>query len=68
MDVEGSAWGLSSLSESSIFILKFLVVSQSQVSLFVSCITSIPLQISSENNKKTIYINNNQKFNANCRS
>ena len=52
MDVEGSAWGLSSLSESSIFILKFLVVSQSQVSLFVSCITSISLQISSENNKK----------------
>ena len=44
--------GASHPCQSSIFIIKFLVVSQSQVSLFVSCITSIPPQISSENNKK----------------
>lgn len=48
--------GASHPCQSSIFILKFLVVSQSQVSLFVSCITSIPPQISSENNKKKQFI------------
>jgi hypothetical protein len=70
MDVEGLAQGPSSLSvlnlQSQVFGRQ--PVSRSQVSLFVSCITSIPLQIPLETTKKTIYVNNNQKFNADSRS
>ena len=54
MDVEGLAQGPSSLSvlnlQSQVFGRQ--PVSRSQVSLFVSCITSIPLQIPLKTTKK----------------